>query len=142
MFEWHLNYSKIRFSSTKQKRLLQRIVLLRSTHLRARDCIELGAIFENHISAITSHGCVKLGTKAARLRQTPFAATSPAAIIHHRGINSLAHHRFRLNANVESSEITLASLTHFSDYPRNKQRTSSALSRIIFLTWIASVISP
>lgn len=40
----------------------------RHVHLRTRDRIELGAIFENHVGTITSHGRVKLLTKAARLR--------------------------------------------------------------------------
>jgi len=87
-----------------------------STHLRTRDRVEIGAIFENHVGAIASYDCVKLGTKTARLRQTPFAATCPAAIIHHRRINGLAHHRFRFDANMESSEITSTSLTRFSNY--------------------------
>lgn len=103
-------------------------MLRRSTHLRARDRVELGTIFENHVGAITSHGRVKLGTKAARLRQTPFTATRPAAIIHHRSINGLAHHRFRLDANVESSEITPASLTRLSDYPAETSREHLLLS--------------
>lgn len=111
-------------------------MLRRFTHLRARNAAEVGAIFENHVRAITSHGRVILGTKAARLRQTPFAATRPAAIIHHRGVNGLAHHRFRLDASVESSEITPASLTRLSDYPveTSYKGLPTALSRIIFLT--------
>lgn len=106
------------------------------THLRTRDSAELGAIFENHVGAITSHGRVELGTKTAHLRQTPLAAARPAAIIHHRGVNGLAHHRFRLDVSVESSEITPASLTRLSDYVTETScgHHPSALSRIMFLT--------
>lgn len=111
-----------------------KVLLSRSTHLRTRDLVKLCAIFENHVCAITSHGRMKLGTKAARLRQTPLAATRPATIIHYRGINGLAHHRFRLDANVESSEIMPASLTRLSDYlVETSGEHLSALSRIIFL---------
>lgn len=96
---------------------------------------ELGAIFENHVGAITSHGRVKLGTNAARLCQTPLAATRPAAIIHYRSVNGLTHHRFRLDANVESSEITPASLTRLLDYlvETSDEHLPAALSHIIFL---------
>lgn len=84
----------------------------RCTHLRACDCVKLGAVFENHIGAVTSHGRVKLSTKATGFRQAPFAATRPAAIIHHRGINGLAHHRFRLDADVKSSKINYAGVVN------------------------------
>lgn len=82
------------------------------THLRACDCIKLGAVFENYVGAITSHGRVKLSTKAAGFRQAPFAATRPGTIVHHRGINGLAHHRFRLDADVKSSKINYAAVVN------------------------------
>lgn len=112
----------------------------RFTHLGARDRAEVGAIFENHVGAVASHGRVELGTKAAGLRQTPFAATRPAAIIHHRGVNGLTHHRFRFDAGMESSEIT--SLTRHSDYPVETSYVSpAALFRITTFPNSISIIS-
>lgn len=75
------------------------------THLRACNRAVLGAVFENDVGAIASHGRVNLGTIAAGFCQAPFAAARPAAIVHHRGVNGLAHHRFRLDAGMESSAI-------------------------------------
>lgn len=48
---------------------------------------------------------MQLSTKAAGFRQAPLAAARPGTIVHHRGINGLAHHRFRLDADVKSSKI-------------------------------------
>lgn len=73
------------------------------THLRARDRAVHGAVLENHVGAVASDGRVDLRTKAAGFRQAPLAAARPAAIVHHRGVNGLAHDRFRLDARVERS---------------------------------------
>lgn len=85
-----------------------------NTHLRACNCAKFGTIFEHHVSAIASYSCVNLGTKTAGLCQAPFTTARPSAIVHHCGINSLAHHWFWLDAGGESSEINCASIVSAS----------------------------
>jgi len=78
---------------------------LATTHLRACDRAVVGAILKDHISAVTSDSRVYLRAEAAGFRQAPFAAARPAAVVHRRGVDGLAHDRFRFDAGVESSEM-------------------------------------
>lgn len=53
---------------------------------------------------------MNLVAQATSFGQAPFATARPHAIVHHRGVNGLAHHRFRFDAGVESSEISYAGI--------------------------------
>lgn len=102
----------------------------RYTHLWARDRVELGAILESHVGAVASDGCVNLVAHAAGLAQAPLAAARPPAIVHHRGVNGLAHHRFRFDAGVESSEISCAVVVNTPWFTSNNQAADGLSPRV------------
>lgn len=72
-----------------------------AVHLRARHRGEVPAVLQAHHGAVLPRGHVNLRTEARSLRQTPFPARRPAAVVQHARVDRLTHHRALLEARIE-----------------------------------------